>query len=168
MKLQTNVVNRKEKTIKEEIFNKHSHCLSQLANKIWLCRYPRCWYLICNNSSEFKLHFEALCNSYSIKHKPTTIKNPQAKAICERIHLVLGTMMCTSEIDMAELVEPADIDTFIDNAAWVWAICSTNHMVLKALPGAAIFGWDMLFDIPFVADWKQIGDYRQWQPDRLQ
>jgi len=33
---------------------------------------------------------------------------------------------------------------FIDNA--VWAICSTYHTVLKASPGAAIFGRDMLFD----------------------
>ena len=45
------------------------------------------------------------------------IKNPQANAICEHIHQVLGTMMRTSEIDMAKSVEPADIDTFIDNAA---------------------------------------------------
>jgi hypothetical protein len=72
--------------------------------------------------------------------------------------------MRTSEIDMANSVKPADIDTFIDNAAW--AICSTYHTVLKASPGAAIFGRDMLFDIPFVADWKQIGDYRQHQTDR--
>ena len=72
--------------------------------------------------------------------------------------------MRTFEIDMANSVEPADIDTFIDNAAW--AIHSTYHTVLKASPGAAIFGWDMLFDIPFVADWKQIGDYRQLQTDR--
>ena len=73
-------------------------------------------------------------------------------------------MMRTYEIDMANLVEPADIDTFIDNAAW--AICSTYHTVLKASPGAAIFGQDMLFHIPFVADWKQIGEYRQSQTDR--
>ncbi len=112
---------------------------------------------------EFKLHFETLCDSYGIKHKPTTIKNPQANAICERIHQVLGSMMCTSELDMADSVDPADIDTFIDNAAW--AICSTYHTVLKASPGAVIFGWDMLFNIPFVADWKQIGDYRQNQTD---
>jgi len=52
---------------------------------------------------------------------------------------------------MADSVYPADIDTFINNA--VWAICSTYHTVLKASPGAAIFGRDMLFDIPFVADW---------------
>jgi hypothetical protein len=45
------------------------------------------------------------------------------------------------------------------------AIRSTYHTVLKASPGAAIFGRDMLFDVPFVADWKQIGDYRQSQTD---
>ena len=52
----------------------------------------------------------------------------------------------------------------IDNAAW--AIRSTYHTVLKASPGAAIFGRDMLFDIPFLADWNKIGDYRQSQTDR--
>ncbi len=72
--------------------------------------------------------------------------------------------MHTSELNMADSVEPADIDTFIDNAAW--AVHSTYHTVLKASPGAAIFGRDMLFDILFVADWKQIGDYRQHQTDR--
>jgi hypothetical protein len=73
-------------------------------------------------------------------------------------------MMRTSELDMADSVHPADIDSFIDNAAW--AICSTYHTVLKASPGAAIFGRDMLFGIPFIADWKQIGEYRQNQTDR--
>ena len=71
--------------------------------------------------------------------------------------------MYISEIDIAESVEPANIDTFIENAAW--AICSTYHTVLKASPGAAIFGRDMLFDIPFIADWKQIGEHRQRQTD---
>jgi hypothetical protein len=33
--------------------------------------------------------------------------------------------------------------------------------VLKASPGAAIFGRDMLFDILFIADWKIIGEHRQ-------
>jgi hypothetical protein len=73
-----------------------------------------------------------------MKRKPTRIKNPLANAICERIHQVLGTMMRTSELDMDDSVDPANIDTFIDNAAW--AICSIYHTVLKASPGAAIFG----------------------------
>jgi hypothetical protein len=65
------------------------------------------------------------------------IKNPQGNAICEHVHQVLGTMMRNSELDMADSVDPADIDKFIDNAAW--AIRSTYHTVLKASPGAAIF-----------------------------
>ncbi len=34
-------------------------------------------------------------------------------------------------------------------------------MVLKASSGAAMFGRDILFDIPFVADWHKIGEQRQ-------
>jgi hypothetical protein len=42
-----------------------------------------------------------------------------------------------------------------------WAICSTHLTLLKASPGAAIFGQDMLLDIPVIADWKKIGEHRQ-------
>ncbi len=110
-------VNGNEKISEELIFDKSSNQIARLVNKIWLCRYPQCRHLIHNNGLEFKLHFETLCDSYGIKRKPTMIKNPQANAICERIHSVLGTMMRTSEIGMAESVEPADIDRIIDNAA---------------------------------------------------
>jgi hypothetical protein len=65
---------------------------------------------------------------------------------------------------MADSVTPDDVDVFLDNAAR--AICSTYHTVLKASPGAAIFGQDMLFDIPFVADWHKIGERRQSLTDR--
>ncbi len=68
-------------------------------------------------------------------------------------------MLHTAEIDMANSEKPSDIDVFLSDATW--AICSTHHMVLKASPGAAIFGQDMLFDIPFIADWKKIGEHRQ-------
>jgi hypothetical protein len=73
------------------------------------------------------------------------------------------SMLCTAELDMADSVAPSDIDMFLTNASWV--IRSTYHTVLKASPGAAIFGRDMLFDIPFLADWNKIGDYRQHQTD---
>ncbi len=96
------------------------------------------------------IHFKALCNSFGIKRKPTSVKNPQANAILERVHQVITTMLHTTELDMADTVVTSDIDVFLTNASW--AICSTYHTVLKASPGAAIFGWDMLFDIPFLAD----------------
>ena len=57
-------------------------------------------------------------------------------------------MLHTSELNMAASVDTSDIDKFLTNVAW--AICSTYHTVLKASPGAAIFGRDMLFDIPFL------------------
>jgi hypothetical protein len=65
---------------------------------------------------------------------------------------------------MANSVTPDDVDVFLDNAAWV--ICSTYHMILKAFPDAANFGCNMLFDIPFVADWHKIGVQRQSGTDR--
>ncbi len=91
-------------------------------------------------------------------------KNPQANAILENMHQVLGQMLWTAEIDMAKSVTPNDVDVFLDNAAWT--ICSPHHAVLIALPGAAIFGQGMLFNIPFVADWCKIGEHRQSLIDR--
>ncbi len=94
--------------------------------------------MIYDNGSEFKLHFQSLCNTYGIKHKPTSVKNPQVNAILERIHAVLGNMLRTFKLDMAKMVKSSDIDVFLSDAAW--AIRSTYHTVLKASPGAAIFG----------------------------
>ena len=71
---------------------------------------------------------------------------------------------CSAVPPVAPFVGASDIADFLTNATW--AISSTYHMVLKASPGAAIFGRDMLFDIPFIADWNKIGDYRQRQTDR--
>jgi hypothetical protein len=88
-------------------------------------------------------------------HKPTTVKNPRANGILEHVHQVLGQMLRTAKLDMADSVTLDDVDVFLDNMAW--AIPSIYHTVLKASPGAAIFGQDMLFDIPFVADWHKIG-----------
>ncbi len=162
--LRWQTVNGKELLIADEIFDKTSERRAKLVNKTWLCRYPWYRHLIYNNGSEFKLHFEYLCESYGITCKPTTVKNPRANGILERVHQVLGQMLCTAELDMANSVTPNDVDVFLDNTAW--AIRSTYHTVLKASPGAAIFGQDMLFDILFVADWHKIGERRQSLTDR--
>eukprot|EP00957_Ditylum_brightwellii_P136901 10440741-Ditylum_brightwellii.AAC.1 len=60
---------------------------------------------------------------------------------------------------MSPTIDGTIIKDFLVDAAW--AICSTYHTVLKSTPGAAIFGRDMLFDIPYVADWTEIGRRRQ-------
>jgi hypothetical protein len=149
----------KNTEVAEPYFDKSSAQISYLVYKTWFIRYPCCPYIIYNNGSEFKLHFQSLCNTYGIKRKPTSVKNPQTIAILERIHAVLGNMLRTSKLDMAKTVKASDIDVFLSNAAW--AVHSTYHTVLKASPGAAIFGREILFDILFIADWQKIGEQRQ-------
>jgi hypothetical protein len=136
--------------VAEPYFDKSSSQINNRVYKTWFTRYPRCQYISYNNGSEFKLHLRSLCDT--LKRKTTSIKNPQANAILERIHAVLGNMLHTSELNMAEMVKASDIDVFLLDAPW--AGCSTYHTVLKISPGAAIFGQDMLFDIPFIADWQ--------------
>ncbi len=65
------------------------------------------------------------------------MKNPRANGILEHVHQVLGQMLHTAELDMANSVTPDDVNVFLDNAAW--AVHSIYHTVLKASPGAAIF-----------------------------
>jgi hypothetical protein len=65
------------------------------------------------------------------------VKNPRANGILEHVHQVLGQMLHTAELDMANSVTPDDVNVFLDNAAW--AVHSIYHTVLKASPGAAIF-----------------------------
>ena len=73
-RLITKKENGKERTIEEKSSIKSSDQIARLVDKICLRRYPRCSYLIYDNGSEFKLHFET-------QRKPTTIKNPKANAI---------------------------------------------------------------------------------------
>ena len=66
------------------------------------------------------------------------------------MHQTIMVMLCIAEIDMAETVSEGDIADFLTNATW--AVSSTYHTVLKASPGAAIFGRDMPFETSVIAD----------------
>ena len=154
-------VENKGKATFKVVIDKSSAEVARLFNRQWLSRYPRAKYITYDNGSEFKLHFEELCDSFNIKRRPTTVKNPQANAVIERVHGVIGDMMRTSALDMSPTITDTMIEDFLVDAAW--AIRSTYHTVLKSTPGAAVFGRDMLFDIPYVADWKEIGRRRQAQ-----
>jgi hypothetical protein len=112
-----------------EIFDKTSAQISNLVYRCWFSRYPCCRYMIYDNGSEFKLHFCALCKTYGVKRKLTSIKNPQANAILECTHAVFTNMLRTAQLDMAELVNASDTNIFLADAAW--AICSAHHTVLK-------------------------------------
>jgi hypothetical protein len=98
---------------KDPYFDKSSAMIAKLVHATWFCRYPHCRNIIYDNGSEFKLHFQSLCNSFGLKHKPTSVKNPQANAILKRIHQTLANMMCTAELDMANTAVPSDVADFL-------------------------------------------------------
>jgi len=74
-------------------------------------------------------------------------------------------MLRTTNLDIADTTNAEMIDDFLVNAAW--ALCSTYHTVVKSTPGPAVFGRDMLFDTPYVADWTAIGQRRQASVDKV-
>ena len=96
---------------------------------------------------------------YGIRAQPTTVRNPQANAILERIHQVIGNMVRTFELE----------DSYVDEddpwigilSAVAFAVRSTYHTTLQATPGQLVFNRDMIFNIQHVADWKLIRDRKQ-------
>eukprot|EP00804_Cyclotella_cryptica_P024329 CCRYP_015302-RA/>CCRYP_015302-RA protein AED:0.42 eAED:0.42 QI:0/0/0/1/0/0/3/0/199 len=81
---------------KQPYFDKSS---ATVGNIRFSC-YPRSQYIIYNNGSEFKLHFETLCHSYGLKRKPTSVRNPQANTILERVRQTIMAMLITADLDM--------------------------------------------------------------------
>ena len=130
-------ITRKGEEIVDVIIDKSSACISKLFNKQWLCRYPRPYKIVYDNGSEFKLYFKELCSSYGIKRSPTSVKNPAANSILERIHGVLGDMMRTSGLDMSDDLSPEAVDDFLVNAPW--AVRATHHTVLQGTPRCSYF-----------------------------
>ena len=49
---------------KQPYFDKTSATVGNIINRTWFSRYPRSQNIIYYNGSEFKLHFETLCDSY--------------------------------------------------------------------------------------------------------
>ena len=92
-----------------------------------------------------------MCDQFSLKRKPTIIKNPQANDVLKREHAVCSNMLRTSGLDMQDTCTPEMTDELV--ATIGWAIRATYHTLLGSSPGAAIFGRDMLFDIPYLSDW---------------
>jgi hypothetical protein len=54
-------------------FDKSSAAVGNLVNKTWFSNYPHSQYIISDNGSEFELHFETICESYGLKHTPTSV-----------------------------------------------------------------------------------------------
>ena len=134
----------------------------EVANAIetsWLTRYPWPQEITYDAGSEFKGEFKSLIlEEYHIKAKPITVRNPQANAIIERVHGVVGDMIRTFKMDNIQ----EDDDPFAGFVSAIcWAVRSTYHTTLKASPGQLVFGRDMIFNIRHQADWQYIQERKR-------
>eukprot|EP00644_Phytophthora_capsici_P005064 jgi/Phyca11/96193/e_gw1.1.1685.1 len=72
--------------------------------------------------------------SYGIKPKPVSSKNPQANAVCERVHLVLGNCIrCYPNSDWRKVIQYA-----------AFAVRASYHTILGTTPAHLVFGQDLI------------------------
>ena len=144
-----------------EVPDKKSETMSDILDTVWFSRYPRPKRIIFDNGGEFKKDFRHIFNSYGVKPKPTTIKNPQANGILERIHQVLANMLHSSNMKNLQLDENSEFPFKDLLASVAYAIRSTYHTTLKATPVQLVFGRDMIQPIQYIAEWDIIRKNKQ-------
>jgi hypothetical protein len=108
----------------------------------WLCRYPRPSEVGHDNGNEFMgEEFQELLISYDIKSKPTTVKNPTAQSVVERLHLTLGDQLRTSLYSGDRWQE--DVNVLIQACAWANRTTVSSSMPYNS--SQLTFGMDMIF-----------------------
>ena len=142
-----------------EIDAKDSASISQKLDQVWLSRYPRPRTIVFDNGSEFKKDFRYIFRDYGIRPNLTTVKNPQANGILERIHAVLGTMLRTQNLKKLNFDIEDPWSPILASVAY--AIRSTYHTTLGATPAQLIFGRDMIYPLAFIAEWDIIERNKQ-------
>jgi transposase InsO family protein len=108
-----------------EIVQLNNHTSAHAATvftNTWLARYPKPTTCIYDQGSKFiGWAFQHMLDQYNIQRQPTTVKNPQANAICKRMHQAVGNSLCIlkqwmppNHLDNAHLL----IDTALANAMY--------------------------------------------------
>jgi hypothetical protein len=80
---------------------------------------------------------------------PTTVKNPTAQALVERLHLTLGDQLRTSIYSIDDWQE--DINHLLQSCAW--AICTTLPSNASYNPSQLVLGVDMILRQQAKIDW---------------
>eukprot|EP00644_Phytophthora_capsici_P009526 jgi/Phyca11/107112/e_gw1.13.849.1 len=84
--------------------------------------------------------------SYAVKPKPISAKNPQANAICERVHLVLSNCIrCNPDIDWRNVLQYA-----------AFSARTSYHTILGTTPAQLIFGQDLITRKLYEANWNYL------------
>jgi hypothetical protein len=96
-------------------------------DQVWLCQhYPHLVDCLHDNGTEFvSIEFHELLQSYGIRSKLTTAKNPQANGILEHTHQVIGNLLYSSRLI------PQDLDTISAQQELLMPVMwpSTQHSI---------------------------------------
>jgi transposase InsO family protein len=127
--------------------DKQSITVANIVEQEWFSRYPWPRQITFDRGSEFiGQDFQKMIKEdYAIKAKPITVRNPQANAIVERVHQVIGNNIRTFEIESNHLDEEDPWKGIL--SATAFAVRSTFHTTPRNTPGQLVFGRDMIFNI---------------------
>jgi len=143
--------------------NRSARRIARLFEDTWLARYPRPIRVIHDQGPEFRGEFRQLLEQNGIVPHPTTVKNPTANAICERVHLTIANVLCT--LMHAHLPQGVnDVNELIDQSlatAMHATRAAANRSLNNYSPGAVVFQRDMYLDIPLIADIMAITQKRE-------
>jgi transposase InsO family protein len=90
-------------------------------------------------------------NDYGIKRKDTTVRNPQANAILERLN---QTIVNTIPIFSKENLEENPWGGIL--VGTIFAVGATYHTTMQATPMQLVFGLDYILNTKFEANWAFI------------
>jgi hypothetical protein len=145
------------------IRNKTSQHIASKFAQCWLSRYPWPQRCVHDQGGEFVgLQFQKLLEDCRIKDVCISAKNPQANAICERMHQTVGNVLRTL-IHGRQLRNINTINGYIDEALAIamHAVRAGLHSTLGSSPGNLVFNRDMFLNIPLIADWHAITRKRE-------
>jgi transposase InsO family protein len=141
--------------------DKQSITVANIVEQEWFSRYPWPTQVTFDRGSEFiGQDFQTMIkNDYGVKAKPITVRNPQANAIVERVHQVIGNIIRTFELENNYLDETDPWKAIL--SATAFAVRSTFHTTLRNTPGQLVFGRDMILNTKHVANWEFIRERKQ-------
>jgi cleavage and polyadenylation specificity factor subunit 1 len=141
--------------------DKQSITVANIIEQEWFSRYPWPTQVTFDRGSEFiGQDFQKMIKEdYGVKAKPITVRNPQANAIVERVHQVIGNIIRTFELENNYLDEADPWKGIL--SATAFAVRSTFHTTLQNTPGQLVFGRDMILNVKHEANWEYIRARKQ-------
>lgn len=121
---------------------------AQAVDRRWFNEYPRPQRCIFDQGPEFGREFQELLLSYGVKSKPTTVKNPQANSIVERVHGTINNKLRTCRFESTD-----EWESYLSNVTF--SLRATYHTMLGCSPAQAAFQRDMFLDLTHKTDWQE-------------